>query len=547
MHFTTFGIQINAASTDANFIQAKEIEISRDKRDIAADRPQNVIERLESRVRMTADERVNRLCDDHNPWIFGEYPGFGTTEGQHKPYRLGVITAIGCVQKRFALIIANDNTITAGAWWPGTPQKIVHALEVALRLQIPVIYLIECAGLYLPHQDKTFAGPDGAGAIFEAQARLSRSGIRQIAAIMGDCIAGGGYMPLLCDKIVMTEQASLCIGGTAITSHAKGSTNERLGSPSTHVHLSHCAEERVLNDEDAIQKLRLWMDMLPTSANAFFRIDSPIDPPFEQNDLYHLIPADPAKPLKIEEILARLVDGAQMQLIDDDFGSEILAAHALFDGLPALIIANRSETTQNMHGQIQAGGILYLDGITKMRKVCENAHHNGIPVIWIQDVSGFDVGIEAEKNGLLRHGAMLLRELAADGLETPPHLTIILRKASGAGYYAMKGAPFHPALTLATAISRIEVMSAETLAGTLFDRKIQKANDETARTMLETEKQRTIEAQNRTASSKEAAIRGDIDDIVPLNQLRNRILIFIKAAYQNASRSIKPNRLWDEL
>ncbi len=545
MNFISIGTPLIDTSEDAPLIHQLEKQIADEKQRISSDRASSVIERIHQRGRFTAEERVQTLCDDHHPWFLGEFQGMDEhVEGNHRPYRLGVLCAIGTVKNRQVMIIANDNTITAGAWWPGTPQKIVHALETALRLQIPVIYLIECAGLYLPHQDKTFASRDGAGAIFETQARLNRSGIRQIAAIFGDCIAGGGYMPLLCDKIVMTEQASLCIGGHAITSHTKGSSSEPLGTPATHVHMSGCAESRVPDEQAALEKLRTWIDQLPSPSTDFFRIDDAIDSPFEQNDLYHLLPIDPSKPFSIEEILARLVDGAQLQRLDDDFGPEILAALALVDGLPTYIIANRGNTTQTQNGLLCAGGILYLDGITKMRKICENAHSNGVPVIWLQDVAGFDVGPDAEKNGLLRHGAMLLRELTCDGLQTPPHLTIILRKASGAGYYAMKGAPFHPALTLAVATSHIEVMSPETLAGTLFDKKIASASDDSKKAALETAKTQTIEAQIQASSPKAAAIRGDIDDIIPLDELRARIVTFLRAAWQNGSRPVKPYRLW---
>ncbi|MBQ9396641.1 MAG: hypothetical protein IJU23_14140, partial [Proteobacteria bacterium] len=272
------------------------------------------------------------------------------------------------------------------------------------------------------------------------------------------------------------------------------------------------------------------------------RLEPPTDPDYPADSLYHLLPASPNQPYPIENILATLVDASQIAPIQDDFGPEILTAIALFDGLPAIVIANRAKTIRDKH-KLYAGGILYRDGITKLRHICESANDDGLPVIWLQDVSGFDVGPEAESEGLLRHGTMLLRTLSC---QSAPHLTIILRKASGAGYYAMKGAPFHPAFTLSTAISHLEVMSPQTLAGTLFDKKIARAGDTEKQTLIEA-KEQVIQAQIQASSPKSAAIRADIDDIIRLSDLRSRIIQFMHAAYQDASRPFKPQRLWSVL
>lgn len=544
MNFVHVGSPLAAQSPNAQTIHSLENELENDRLIIRNDRRKSIVDRIHNRERLTAYERIHAVCDDNNPWFIGEFQGFSQPhEGRNKPYALGVLCTLAKVCSRQVMLIANDNTIAAGSWWPGSSQKIIRALKTAQQLRIPVLYLIECAGLYLPNQDQTFAAHDGAGAIFEMQAQLSRAGIRQLAAIFGDCIAGGGYMPLLCDKIVMTEQASLCIGGSAITSHTKGAQNAPFGTPSAHVHLSGCAEQRVPNDHAAIKTLRKWLDELPTPAVDFFRLEDPLDPEYPGSDLYHLIPPAINQNYNIENVIARIADASQIMPIHDDFGSEILCAVTLFDGLPAVVIANRAETIREHNHAVHAGGILYHDGITKIRRISENANDDGLPVIWIQDVSGFDVGPEAENDGLLRHGAMLLRTLSC---QSAPHLTIILRKASGAGYYAMKGAPFHPALTISTVISHLEVMSPQTLAGTLFDKKIQTADDSEKSPLIEA-KEQLIQTQIQSSSPKSAAIRADIDDIIPLSDLRSRIIQFLHAAYQDASRPIKPQRLWSIL
>ena len=549
MFLKTYGSPAIPNAANAECIHECEAKIKKISQTLSEDRPKETIERLSQNGRITAEDRVKALCDAGTaPLYLGELQGYDTPpEGHTKPYRLGVICALGTIENRQAVIIANDNTIAAGSWWPGTPEKIQRAMMTALQLGIPVFYLIECAGLYLSMQDKTFASMSGAGAIFRTQALLSKNGIRQVAAIMGDCIAGGGYMPLMCDKIVMTEQATMCIGGTSLQSHSKGKIENRIGSPSVHVHQSGCAECRVPDDLSAIEQLRTWARQMPTSANAFFRMDEPIEPPLSCEDLYHIIPCDPSEPFDITQVLARLADGGQMQLLMPEFGPEITAAFALIDGLPCILIANTADTTQNSYGEIHAGGILYRDGIDKMRMLCERANSDGIPVIWLLDVAGFDIGENAEKEGLLRRGAMLLREHTSDEMTTPAHLTIILRKASGAGYYVMKGAPFKPALTLATAISRLEVMTPETLAGTLYDRKIAKCNtpeSEDKKRQLEAAKQQTIEYQQNASLPEHAAARGDIDEIIELRDLRRHAMTFLRAAWQNAGKPSKPPRLW---
>ena len=526
-------------------IHTLETSILEEKQRLLTVRTPSVLDRIHARGRLTALERIQTLCDPDTPiWFLGTFVSTGPEWEQKSPCA-GVLCALGTIESRQAIIIANDNTVTAGAWWPQTPQKIQRALKTALRLSVPVFYLIECAGLYLPTQEYTYANHDGAGAIFELQAQLNRAGIRQVAAICGDCIAGGGYMPLMCDKIVMTEQATLCIGGTALNAHSKGGKNLPLGTPATHVHHSRCAEARVPNDKAAIQKLREWARLMPSSAHAFFRLDDPLDSPHDIEELYDILPIDPAQPFDMMQVIACLIDGGQGKLLFEDFGPEIITMLAIIDGLPIMLIANQTQPTQTQDEQLHAGSILYQDGITKIRMAVEMAQKDGLPVIWLQDVAGFDIGHEAEKQGLLRHGAMLLHEIAADSIQTPAHLTILLRKASGAGYYAMKGAPFHPALVVGTALTKLEVMSPEILAATMYDRKLAScAQDESQYQAIENQKKALIENQTHQASPIAAAKRGDIDDIIALRDLRQFMITFTRAAWQNGARPSKPPRLW---
>lgn len=523
---------------DASAIGDAEEEIKAAEKAALENRRAEVVARIHGRGRMTAYERVKALFDDAPIWYLGAMMSWAGE--REKSPGLGVICAFGAVMERMCIVIANDNTVSAGVWWPGTAEKIQRAQAMAQRLHIPVIYLVECAGLYLPEQAYAFGGTYGAGGIFESQARLNRAGIVQLAGIFGDCIAGGGYMPLLCDKIVMTESATICIGGTSLNRFAHGVEAQRLGGAEVHVHLSQCAEARVCRDEDAIAWLREAMRSLPCSAHAFYRIAEPVEPVLPLTDLYHFIPRDVSQAFDMVEVIARLVDGGQVQILGEGEGDEIFAALGTVLGLGVVFIGNRGVATKDRCGRLCSGNLLYRGGIEKIKRVSRAAADDGVPVVYMQDVSGFEIGESAEKEGLLKHGAALLRTLTEEGIGS---LTIILRKASGAGYYAMKGAPFRPGWTVGTALSRLEVMNPETLASTMYDAKISRAAGE-QRDALMAQKEALIAKQESEADVVSAISRGDMDTFVALSSLRTLVESYVSACWQGMGRAVKPHRLW---
>jgi len=516
----------------------RENELLALKCEVYTRRSERAAARLVRTRKMSALARIEALLDDDSQRLFlGDLVCFDEAQRGESAYAAGVFCVLGTVVGRHVMVIANDNTQNAGAWVAGSTEKIVRAQNTACQLGLPILWLIECPGLYLPTQELTYAGANGAGAIFEHQVRHSRAGFSQMAAVFGDCVAGGGYLPIFCDRVIMTEQASICIGGTALNKYSKAGQG-RLGGPEMHVHGSGCADERVPGDAEAIARLRALVALMPTSANAFCRVAEPIAPTFDMASLYGLLPPDNKKSFDVRHLIARLVDASLVEELEPDCAPGIYACRALVSGLKTVLIANQPA---------QMGSILSRESIEKMTRIVADARASGTPVVWIQDVSGFDIGPEAEREGLLRYGTGLLRTLTQEPGEMP-HLTILLRKAAGAGYYAMKGRPFNPALIVATTLARLEVMSPEVLASTMYDAKIARAAaahpvdnsaDDLSTTVdnsevrkLEALKSELLERQKREALPERAEARGDIDAVVQISQLRNIVVYFVESAWQ---------------
>lgn len=497
--------------------------------EIRENRQPRAIERLRAHHKLTMLERIDAVLDENTPrFDLGLFAGYGKSyvESSQKPYGAGTFCVAGTCAGLHCIVIASDPSLNAGAWLPDATEKILRAQKSAYMLGLPIIWLIECAGLFLPTQDQTYAGATGAGGIFEQQVRHANAGLPQIAAVFGDCIAGGGYLPIFCDHVIMTEQASICIGGTALNAFAKAGTG-RLGGPDMHVHGSGCADERVPDDVTACRRLRELIACLPGSANAYYRRAEAIAPTHAIEALYSLIPADPKKSFDATELVARLVDGSLAEPILEDFGREIYAVKALVNGLQAIFITNQ---TQNL------GSILSRDSILKLTEIVQEARDRGIPIVWLVDVSGFDIGENAEREGLLRYGANLLRSLTQDSCETP-HMTLLIRKAAGAGFYAMKGRPFEPALIFGTVLTQLEVMSPSVLANTMYNGKIARvqADSEEAQRLIAL-KNALLAHQTEASTPQAAAARGDIDGILPLHTLRAVIEFFVESAWQGLKK-----------
>ncbi|HEX4825501.1 MAG TPA: carboxyl transferase domain-containing protein [Candidatus Polarisedimenticolaceae bacterium] len=512
-------------------------------------------ERVKKKGKLTTWERVERLRDRGTDVLpFGTLVNYGRTFGEDAKTSpgAGVVTAFVQVEGRWVVAIANDNTVASGSWWPQTPEKIQRAQEVALRLRLPVVYLVDCSGLFLPEQAQTFPGRTGAGAIFRMNALLSSEGVPQIAGVHGDCIAGGGYMPIISDVVYMTEQAYMVIAGAALVKGAKAQhiTSLTIGGPDVHVHLSRCADHRVPDDATLIDCVRAEIAKLPSPACAYYRYGAdPAPPRFAPEELDGFFPADHRHSYAIREVLARLVDHSLFGEFLPDVGREMVCGVARVEGLYAGFVANNLELTDHeVHrGRKRPGGILYRDGIAKIAQFSRACNDDGIPVFWLQDVSGFDIGPEAEREGLLGFGSSLIYTNSTNDV---PMFSVLLRKASGAGYYAMDGLPYGPVLQLATPLTRLAVMEGRTLAIGAYNARLDDEFRIVAKDEAEAEEIRrgmaaVEERIGRDMDPVLAASNRDVDEIVRPAEMRRWIGALTTMAYQATGyRRIKNPRIW---
>jgi 3-methylcrotonyl-CoA carboxylase beta subunit len=511
------------------------------------------VDRVHEKGKLTTWERIDALIDEGSEvFEVGTLVNWGRdfAGSRRQAPGAGVVTCFARVEGRWCVVIANDNTVASGAWWPQTPEKIERAQEMALRLRLPVIYLVDCSGLFLPEQSRSFAGARGAGHIFTQNARLADHGVPQVAGVFGDCIAGGGYMPIISDRVYMTEIAYMVIAGAALIKGAKSLhlTSLDIGGPEVHVHQSRCADVRVPDDPTAIRAIRADIARLPSPAVDFYRHGvRPAAPRFAPDELPALFPTDFRQAYEVEQLIARLVDDSLFHEVLPHVGREMITGVARIEGLWVGLVGNRQGLVEEPGRGKRAGGVLYREGIAKIATFARACGEDGIPLVWLQDISGFDIGVEAEAQGLLGYGSSLIY---ANATQSAPQFTVLLRKASGAGYYAMAGLPYEPVVQLSTPITRQAVMEGRTLAIAAFNSKL---TDDFEIATDDPEERRAIEeGMAKTAARIEAdmdpvdaASRMDTDQVVPVARLRAWLGCLIEASWQSAGyRRTKNPRIW---
>jgi len=518
---------------------------------------QKYVDRVHKKGKMTVWERIDQLKDPGSQiFPIGTMVNYGMTYGEGKEARTspgaGIVTAFVRVKQRYTMVIANDNTVASGSWWPQTPEKIIRAQEIALRLRIPVIYLVDCSGLFLPEQSKTFPGKQGAGKIFKMNSLLSDRQIPQIAGVFGDCIAGGGYMPIISDIVFMTDQAYMVIAGAALVKGGKSQniTSLTIGGSDIHVHISNCADYRVHDDETLLDKIKDEIGKLPTSAIEYYYYGAePMAPLFNSNELPGIFPADYRMTYDSRQIIARLVDNSLFWEIMPRKGEEMIVGIGRIGGLYTGFIANNLNLIDHtsLKGIKRPGGILYKEGIAKISAFSRACNDDGIPIVWLQDISGFDIGLEAEKQGLLGYGSSLLY---TNSTNQTPMITVLLRKASGAGYYAMAGLPYDPVLQISTPLTRLAVMEGRTLAIGAFNTKLDDNfnvifTNQQEYDQIKTGMQAVEDRITKDMNPLHSARQRDTDEIVFVQELRSYLRMIVETCYQSIGyRRVKNPRIW---
>lgn len=427
------------------------------------------IEKLHDSGKLTARERIDLLLDrGTDRFEMGAIAGYGMYEEHGGCPGAGVVVVIGFVAGRQCIVVANDATVKAGAWFPITGKKNLRAQEIAMENRLPIIYLVDSAGVYLPMQDEIFPDKEHFGRIFRNNAVMSSEGIVQIAAVMGSCVAGGAYLPIMSDEsLIVDKTGTIFLAGSYLVKAAIGENidNETLGGASTQTEISGVCDYKVENDETCLATIRDLMSRIAKAETAGFdRIES-FDPLIPAQNLYGIMPDERSKPYKTREILKCLVDGSEFIEYKDGYGKSILCAYARIDGWSVGIVANNREIVKSARGEMQMGGVIYSDSADKAARFIMNCNQKGIPLVFLQDVTGFMVGSKSEHGGIIKDGAKLVNAMSNSVV---PKFTVVLGNSYGAGNYAMCGKAYDPRLIVAWPTAEIAVMSGAAAAKTLL-------------------------------------------------------------------------------
>ena len=417
------------------------------------------IAKQHAKGKMTARERIEYLLDDNSPQIeIGAFVGDGMYKEHGGAPAAGVVIVIGYVQKRECIVVANDATVKAGAWFPITGKKNLRAQEIAMENRLPIIYLVDSAGVYLPMQDEIFPDKEHFGRIFRNNAVLSSMGIPQISAIMGSCVAGGAYLPIMSDESLIVEgTGSIFLAGPYLVKAAIGETvdKETLGGATTQSEISGVTDYKCKDDAEALDTIKKLVDKFGHFDKAGFDRAESVDPVKDPAELYGYFPAESNKPYDSLEILERLVDNSELTFYKEGYGQSIICAYARIDGWSVGIVANNRQVVKNKKGEMQFGGVIYSDSADKASRFIMNCNQKKIPLVFLQDVTGFMVGTRSEHGGIIKDGAKLV---SAVSNSTVPKFTIVMGNSYGAGNYAMCGKAYDPRLIVAWPSAKIAVM-----------------------------------------------------------------------------------------
>jgi len=450
-------------------------EMKRKHAQVALGGGKKKIEKQHSKGKLTARERIEYLKDtDVNFLEIGAFVG----EGMYAEYggcpSGGVVAGITYIEDRQCIVVANDATVKAGAWFPITAKKNLRLQEIAMENRLPIIYLVDSAGVFLPMQDEIFPDKEHFGRMFRNNARMSSMGITQIAAVMGACVAGGAYLPIMSDEaLIVDKTGSIFLAGSYLVKAAIGESidNETLGGATTHCEISGVTDYKAKDDKDALDKIRNIMDKIGESEKAGFNRKESKKPKEDEKEIYGILPRDRAKPYNMKDIIARLVDDSDFEEYKEGYGQSIVCGYARVDGWAVGIVANQREMIKSKKGELQFGGVIYSDSADKAARFIANCNQKKIPLVFLQDVTGFMVGSRSEHGGIIKDGAKMVNAMANSVV---PKFTIIIGNSYGAGNYAMCGKAYDPRLIVAWPTAQLAVMGGAQAAKVLLQ--IEKAS-----------------------------------------------------------------------
>lgn len=499
--------------------------------------------KIHKQGKLTARERIELLLDkDSHSQEVGLLVAFDEYDG--KAPAAAVVTVLGKIEGRECVVVANDATIKAGAWYPETIKKILRVQEIAMRNHVPIIYLVDSAGVNLPFQGGVFPGQYGAARIFYYNSIMRRYlRVPQISAVMGMCVAGGAYLPALSDVILMVEGTSFMgLGGANLVKGATGQTidNETLGGAMTHNAISGVAHYRTKTDEECIEKIRSLVRDLPKGEPSRVSLSEAVSPSASSDEMFSILPEDHRAPYDMHALLDTFLDAGGLEEFQADFAKEVICGNARLGGIPVGVIANSRGMSKGKPGAPpRFGGIIYTESAEKTAYFIENCDRHSTPLLFVQDVSGFMVGGAAEHSGIIRAGARFVEAMSCAKV---PKLVLTINHASGAGYYAMAGQGFDPDFIFSLPTGRMGVMEGDSAVQAMFGTQLEKlkAAGESPSAEFEAEMDAVRATYDRELDAKHAAARGLLDAIVTPENVRNSLILALQTCLNTSSPHIGP-------
>jgi 3-methylcrotonyl-CoA carboxylase beta subunit len=530
-------------SLDSSLFESRQREMQKLVHQLRADEVEisegggtSNIERQHRKGRLTARERLGQLIDPGSDFLeLGIHAAFEMYQEWGGAPAAGVVTGIGRICGRDFLIVANDATVKAGAFFPMTAKKVIRAQTVALENHIPTIYLVDSSGIFLPLQEDVFPDTDDFGRVFYYNAVMSAHGIPQITAIMGSCVAGGAYLPVMCDKLLMTEGSGLYLAGPALVKAAIGQkiSSEELGGAEVHSSISGTIDFREKDDSSCLQRIRELVDKMGEHPKAPFDRRKALEPKGSAEEIYGLFASNPLEEYDMRQIIVRIVDGGEFTEYKAEYGQTLITGYARLGGFAVGIVANQKTHVRERGKRFEFGGVIYTESANKAARFMMDCNQNLIPLIFLHDVNGFMVGRDAEYSGIIKAGAKMVSVVSNSVV---PKITVILGGSFGAGHYAMCGKAYGPRFIYAWPTARFAVMGAEQAAGTLVDIKLSQW-ERSGKVLSDGEKQELYDSVKQTydrqTDPRYGAARLWIDKIIDPAQTRAILIRSLELAALN--------------